>query len=766
MPKPVKLTAGVRRVKATTTATAPKARKRFEILAYTGGPLVVDGYDYPIYLDLDGLTTSSQRRPILYSHRSHRNGLVGQTDRITISPPNELRVAGFFLTSTPIAREVLAIAEDGFDWQASVGADPEEIEDVREGQTAMVNGREAVGPCYIARRATLGEVSFVVQGADDRTSARIVAKLARAGRRVKGNAMGFDAWVQSLGITLAALSADQVAQLRQAYATLPSAVAAEGEDDLEAEGEDDLEAEGEDDLEAEGEDDMEAEGEDDLEGEGEDDLEAEDDEPPVPARRARAAKAPRKPKVTAKARKVNSRRPPVRKVTAARLQKAREVLYMANLDKICAGRPKLHARALQEGWSLDKARLHVLRASRAPAPRPQSRRGEEHKVIQAALMMTGGIKAESVAKTYGEDTVNRAMEHDLRGISLHYVMDRTIEAAGDTFRGNRRSTSFIKAAMRANRRIKASAFSTLSLSTILEAVANKALIESYEAVETVWQTFCAVRTLNDFKPHNRYRLDAQGAFQKVSPDGELTHVKLSDQKYSLQGDTWGAIIALNRQMMINDDLSAFLTIPKMLGTMGAIAVEEAVMILLLSNAGNFFHANNRNVTSGAGSAFGIEGVTGLEEVFRNQVGPNNKPILASPQLMLVPTTLTVKADVLYTSATVNETTAAGKPSPVDNPHAGKYKPVSSPYLNNAAIQVLDEAGNAAAIAGQSSKAYYQFARPEVRAAVAVGFLNGIQQPTVENDDTDFDTLGLQYRSYLDFGAAFEDPTAAARAAGE
>src|SRR5690606_35479345 len=97
-------------------------------------------------------------------------------------------------------------------------------------------------------------------------------------------------------------------------------------------------------------------------------------------------------------------------------------------------------------------------------------------------------------------------------------------------------------------------FSTLAISNILENVAHKALIAAYEAQEVVWPTICAVRNLSDFKVHSRYRLDASGSFKKVGPTGELQHVSLTDAKYTLQADTEGAIIALTRQDMINDDL--------------------------------------------------------------------------------------------------------------------------------------------------------------------------------------------------------------------
>ncbi len=37
------------------------------------------------------------------------------------------------------------------------------------------------------------------------------------------------------------------------------------------------------------------------------------------------------------------------------------------------------------------------------------------------------------------------------------------------------------------------------------------------------------------------------------------------------------------------------------------------------------------------------------------------------------------------------------------------------------------------------------------AEIVVSFLNGVQTPTVESADADFDQLGFQFRGYHDFG---------------
>ncbi len=151
-----------------TPATLP----RFRMLAYTGGPMRVAGWRYPVIMDLAGLAIPSQARPIRFSHDPTAG--VGHTDAIRIEA-GQLVATGFVSRDTPAAREVVVSSKNGFPWQASIGAAVEEFEFVKESKTVRVNGRQYPGPVNVVRKATLGEISFVDLGADGATSASVAA---------------------------------------------------------------------------------------------------------------------------------------------------------------------------------------------------------------------------------------------------------------------------------------------------------------------------------------------------------------------------------------------------------------------------------------------------------------------------------------------------------------------------------------------------------------------------------------------------------------
>ena len=145
---------------------------RFAMVAYTGGPMRIGGWRWPVVVDLAGLAIPSQSRPIRFGHDMQSG--VGHTHAIRIED-GKLLASGLVSRDTAAAREIVVSSRNGFPWQASIGAAVEEFEFVKENQKVLVNGREFFGPVNVVRKATLGEISFVDLGADGQTSATLSA---------------------------------------------------------------------------------------------------------------------------------------------------------------------------------------------------------------------------------------------------------------------------------------------------------------------------------------------------------------------------------------------------------------------------------------------------------------------------------------------------------------------------------------------------------------------------------------------------------------
>ena len=105
-------------------------KKRFEILGYNGGAMRLPGYYYPVVVELKGVRTVN-RTPLLRSHNSER--IVGHVENVLVTA-NGIRFQGVISGVCPDTDEVLAASQNGFPWQASIGAMPERMERVLEGQ--------------------------------------------------------------------------------------------------------------------------------------------------------------------------------------------------------------------------------------------------------------------------------------------------------------------------------------------------------------------------------------------------------------------------------------------------------------------------------------------------------------------------------------------------------------------------------------------------------------------------------------------------------
>jgi signal peptide peptidase SppA len=479
-------------------------------------------------------------------------------------------------------------------------------------------------------------------------------------------------------------------------------------------------------------------------------------------------------------------------IQAMRAQMAAEQDRISAVTAALAQYPasqRLTAQAIRDGWTVERARAEAAEAQLASirqgyagntitpntgnAPMVISRPSEvdrsEAMVIESAMLMSAGcgerFAAAQVPAPERERVMNLAQSAEFRNWGLHAVMAAVVRMAGRTFHGNYKSNEFVEAACNASRLLsggmQSSGFSTISLPGILGNVARKTMLNTYERQETVWQMICAKRNHTDFKPHYRYRLDVTGAMKRVGPTGELKSVGLTEAGYANRLATFGLKLSLNRQIMIDDDLGAFLELPRMLGQECAVRVEEGVFVLILSNAGSFFATGNRNLISGGGSALAIAGLTAAEQKFADQVNPNGKPILHTPDRVLVPTPLWVTAKSLYDQTKIEISGSSDRTVTADNPHATKFKPIKSPYLNNTAIK--DQDGNS--LSGQSDASWYLFCDPAVRAGIGIAFLNGNETPTMREGEMPMGSLGYQWDVWHDFGVAFEDPAGALKSAG-
>jgi hypothetical protein len=467
----------------------------------------------------------------------------------------------------------------------------------------------------------------------------------------------------------------------------------------------------------------------------------------------------------------------VESMTAQAVAKALEVerKRIAEIDEVCAQHAKLdlaekRKEAIEGKVSLVQLKDFILAQYRSSAPKAEDVAAPAvhqkpvitAQAIEAALLASAGMPESKIAAQYSERDMEQA--HKMAGIGLQGAVIKACQLDSvrlpDTFGWH-------------GDKLKATA-SSISLPGILGNVLNKILLSEYEKSMGVVMGVCGHKAVSDFKAVYSYRPNESMEFEEVGADGELKSVSFSENTMSNQARTYGKYIQLTRQMLINDDLDYFASVPRKLGQGGAQCVEKTVVKLLLAN-GNvtdktlsaqgvpasstaaFFSSTWGNLLTGSSYALAITtGWAGWEAArlkMRLQKDHFGEPINLSPTICLVPPELETYAIRLASSEML---AIAGDTDQYSVPTYNQFRGMNilvSPYLSLSTLT------------GYSTTAYYMACNPAIIEGVQLAWLNNVRAPVIESVDVRSEVLGTAWRSYLDFGAALQDPRAMVKVAG-
>jgi hypothetical protein len=168
----IKLDSGVEFLQAAEGESAP-AGKKFRIVAYTGAQIRQGWSREPVVIDMAGMQLPATV-PVVLGHDYTLGSILGQ-GRPFIEA-GQLIVEGEILADNENARQVMALAAAGYQFQASVGADVRRHQKIDADGVTTVNGAAHVGPVRVVKASALRETSFVTLGADGSTSIAIAAE--------------------------------------------------------------------------------------------------------------------------------------------------------------------------------------------------------------------------------------------------------------------------------------------------------------------------------------------------------------------------------------------------------------------------------------------------------------------------------------------------------------------------------------------------------------------------------------------------------------
>ena len=415
------------------------------------------------------------------------------------------------------------------------------------------------------------------------------------------------------------------------------------------------------------------------------------------------------------------------------------------IQGICNGEfPEIEKQAIASGWTPEVVTKKVLETIRAERPaasvnisvKAKPEGGEMRKTLEAAMSLRCGVDADTLEKSYGAQTVEAGMRE--MDMPLKQLLVECMKLDGIPY-----SRGFDNETIRA-------AFSSVSLPGILSNVANKKLLQSYEAQPIIATKLCSTGDLNDFKENDRFRLTDVGDLLPIAADGEIKDGGIIEESAKNQLDTYGKKFCLTRKMIINDDLGAFMKVPTAMGNRAARLIDQLFFSRLLANPTQadgkaLFSSAHKNILGGASSALSAESLKKAIQLFLDQVDADGQPISVEPRYLLVPTALKHQAIELTKGATLIMSGTDNAVRPALNVLADEHlQVVSSPYLGNSAYE------------GNSQTGWYLFGDPKTIDTWEIGFLKGKRTPTVERGETDFNTLGLWFRVYFDLGVREQD----------
>lgn len=690
-----------------------KRQPTFSIQAYNGGTFrpAYPYLEYPVVIDLAGLKTSGEIA-ILLDHVD--NWIVGQSTSVRIGAGNvevDGIVTGDWEDKEDPAGKVVQHAQRGFKWKASVGVEIQRIEKVSAGETVQVNGREFAGPLYVTRAGTLDEVSFVSVGADKTASAKVAAAAA------KGKTMDFHEWLKAKGFDPETLKDEQRDTLLKAFKTEQAELRAASAGGGGTAGDEGGQSAATATLTAA------AVGDDGVSS------------------------------VLAPIRERNRNQERIlAKVRDYAMQSPGNIEFIEATGRV----------AIKENWTLERLELELIRGARNFPNNNQPRGSDaplpDQEVLEAAFAKAAGLR--EIEKHYHERTLSAADRRFRHGLSVTPLLVMAARNNHNADLTPRDTNELLHAAFQRPYGMRAAAGpSMINVSGILSNVANKFVVQYFNSVEQAWRMISAIGRVSDFKTITSYALTDDMEYEEVGPTGELAHGNLDEAEYTNRARTYGKILAIDRRAIINDDMRAFATVTKRIGRGGALKLNDVFWTIFLNNAA-FFKTDNKNYKAGANTAFSIEALALMEQMFLEQTDPNGKPLGVSMKKVLVPPALKYAALRVLQSVEVRDVqdTAAGagtvRTYGTSNPFSGRFDVVSSQYMSNSKYT------------GNSNKAWYGLADPEEVPVIETCFLNGVQIPTVDSSDADFDLLGVKFRGYHDFGVALQEPRGGTKFKGE
>jgi hypothetical protein len=386
---------------------------------------------------------------------------------------------------------------------------------------------------------------------------------------------------------------------------------------------------------------------------------------------------------------------------------------------------------VNSGKTIEEARAAIIDKFASEDPNAGQRsvqvQADETDKRRSAIVDALVLRSAQVSeKEFKPEAVSAARE--FRGMSLLDLAKDSLERAGISHKGLDKMEI-------AKRAITSS---TSDFPVLLEGTNRRILLAAYGAAPDVWRQIAAVGSVSDFREYKRLRMGTFSDLDVVGENSQFKTKSIPDAEFEkISAKTKGNLINVSRQMIVNDDLSAFTRLASMLGRAAARSIENDLFALFALNSGNgptmtdgnpLFHANHGNI-AGTASAPTVTSVDAARVLMASQKDPSGNDFLdIRPAVAL--STLALGSTFRVLNGSQYDPDASNK---LQRPNivAGLFSTlVDTPRL--------------------SGNAWYMLADPNVEPVFEVAFLDGNQSPYLESQ-MGFEVDGMQWKVRMDYG---------------
>lgn len=289
-------------------------------------------------------------------------------------------------------------------------------------------------------------------------------------------------------------------------------------------------------------------------------------------------------------------------------------------------------------------------------------------------------------------------------------------------------------------------------SNVLVDAAHVVLRRSYDDARTTFQVWMKqAPSIEDFRLQHAAITGELGDPKAIPEDGAFEETTMADSKETYQLTVWGEVFSLTWQMVVNDRLGAFATIPSLLGSAMKRKQNRLAYGVLKDNAaladtGALFNSTaittvggHNNLATGAG----VPATATLNTLTKKMMEQKGLDTTNGAILNLMPRYIIVPPALRGTTLELLGSFA--------NPAAGGSAAGSSGVKNiwENGLEPVIEGELGAAATGGSDTAWYTATDNNECETINYAYLDGMETPVIEGE-TAFDRLAMRTRIYHAF----------------